>query len=60
MYNYLVKNNIVDKVKNASNQSPYPTFYDIKKIYPYLRKEHRQALNVIYPNRFNIRNKFSH
>ena len=28
-------------------------FYDINKVYPYLRKEHKEALNAIYPNRFN-------
>lgn len=28
-------------------------FYTIDKVYPYLRKEHKQALNIIYPNRFD-------
>ena len=28
-------------------------FYHIDKIYPQLRKEHKDALKVIYPNRFN-------
>jgi 8-oxo-dGTP pyrophosphatase MutT (NUDIX family) len=28
-------------------------FYNIDKIYRYLRKEHKKALQIIYPNRFN-------
>lgn len=29
-------------------------FYNINKVFQYLRKEHKQALQVIYPNGFNI------
>ena len=28
-------------------------FYNLDKIFPYLRKEHKDALKVIYPDRFN-------
>jgi 8-oxo-dGTP pyrophosphatase MutT (NUDIX family) len=28
-------------------------FYDLNKIFPYLRKEHKDALKLIYPNRFS-------
>lgn len=27
-------------------------FYDLDKVFPYLKKEHRDALTLIYPNRF--------
>lgn len=30
-------------------------FYNIDKVYKYLRKEHKKALNIIYPNRFNTK-----
>ena len=29
-------------------------FYKLDKIFPYLKKEHKEALKLIYPNRFNF------
>ena len=35
-------------------------FYSIDKVYKYLRKEHKKALQIIYPNRFkNIHDKIT-